>query len=56
MKGRDHLEELHANGRTICIRMDLREIWWEVADCMHLAWYRCQWQVLVNAIMKLRPP
>jgi len=25
------------------IRIDLREIWWELVDCMHLAQDRDQW-------------
>jgi len=36
------------------IRMDLREIGWEVVDWIHLAEDRDQWRALVNAIMNLR--
>jgi hypothetical protein len=38
------------------IRMDLREIWWEVVDWMHLAQDRDQWRILVNAVMNIRDP
>jgi hypothetical protein len=43
-------------GRSGCrgeynIRLDLREIGWEVMDWMHLAQDRNQWQVLVNTVM-----
>jgi hypothetical protein len=45
-------------GRPRCrcqgnIRMDIREIRWEVVDMMHLAQDRGQWQDLVNAVMKI---
>jgi hypothetical protein len=30
------------------IRMDLRQIWWEVVDCIYLAQVRDQWRALVN--------
>jgi hypothetical protein len=36
------------------IRMYLREIGWEGLDWIHLAQDRDKWQVLVNAVMKLR--
>jgi hypothetical protein len=35
------------------IRMDLREIWWEGVDWMHLAEDRDQRQALVNTVMNL---
>jgi hypothetical protein len=35
------------------IRMDLREIWWEGVDWMHLTEDRDQWQALVNMVMNL---
>jgi hypothetical protein len=38
------------------IKMDLQEIGWEVADWIHLAQYRTQWQILVNKVMKLLVP
>jgi hypothetical protein len=38
------------------IRMDLREIGWEVVDWNHLAQNRDQWRVLVNSVMNLRIP
>jgi hypothetical protein len=34
------------------IRMDLREIWWEGVDWMHLAQDRDQCQTLANMVMK----
>jgi len=33
--------------------MDVREIWWEGVDWMHLAQDRDQWQATVNTIMSL---
>jgi hypothetical protein len=36
------------------IRMDLREIGWEVVDWIHLAQDRDQWRVVVNNVMNLR--
>jgi hypothetical protein len=38
------------------IRMDCREIRWEVVDWMHLTRDRDQWQALVNTIINLRIP
>jgi hypothetical protein len=38
------------------IRMDLREIWLEGRDRMHLAQNRDQWQALVNSAMNLQVP
>jgi len=38
------------------IRMDLREIGWEVVDWMHLAQDRDQWWALVNMVMNLQVP
>jgi hypothetical protein len=38
------------------IKMDLREIWWEVVDLIHLAENKDQWQALVNTVMNLRVP
>jgi len=35
------------------IRMDRREIGWEVVDWMHLALDREQWRALVNTVMNL---
>jgi hypothetical protein len=38
LKGRDHLEDIGVDGRwEDNIRVDLREMWWEVVDCMCLA-------------------
>jgi len=36
--------------------MDLREIWWEGVDWMHLAQDRDQWQALVKMVMNLWVP
>jgi hypothetical protein len=36
------------------IKMDLREIGWNVVDCMDMAQDRDQWRALVNAITHLR--
>jgi hypothetical protein len=36
------------------IKMDLREIGWEVADWIHLAQDRNQWWGLMNTVMNLR--
>jgi hypothetical protein len=33
--------------------MDLREIWWESVDWMHLAEDKDHWPALVNTIMNL---
>jgi hypothetical protein len=38
------------------IRMNLREVWWEGVDWMHLAQYRDQWRAVVNTVMNLRVP
>jgi hypothetical protein len=36
------------------IRMDLREIGWEIVDLIQLAQDRDQWRALVNTVMNLR--
>jgi hypothetical protein len=36
------------------MRIDLREIVWEVVDWIHLAQYRDQKQVLVNKVIDLQ--
>jgi hypothetical protein len=38
------------------IRTDLREMWWEDMECIHLAQDRHQWQVLLYKVMNLRVP
>jgi len=38
------------------IKMDLREIQWEVMDWIHLTQDRDQWQVLLNTVMNLGVP
>jgi len=55
LKGRDH------SGRPICrsednIRMNFREIGWEVVNWIHLAQVRDQWRALLNTVMNLRDP
>jgi len=35
------------------IRMDLREIWFECVDWMHVAQNRDQWRALVNTVMNI---
>jgi hypothetical protein len=38
------------------IRMDIKEIWCEVVDRMHLAQDRDQWSAVVNTVMNLQIP
>jgi hypothetical protein len=38
------------------IRLDLREMDWEVMDWIHLAQDRNQWQALMNVVMNLQVP
>jgi len=38
------------------IKMDLREIYCEGVDCMHLAQDEVQWRAVVNTVMTLRVP
>jgi len=38
------------------IRKNLREIGWEIVDCMFLAHGREQWRAAVNTVMNLRVP
>jgi hypothetical protein len=38
------------------IKMDLRDIEWEVMDWIDLAENRGQWRALVNTVMNLRLP
>jgi hypothetical protein len=38
------------------IRMDLREVWWEGVEWMHLAQGRDPWQAVVDTVMNLRVP
>jgi hypothetical protein len=52
-KGGDHAECLSVDDN---IRMDLREVGWEVVDWMHLAQDREQWRVLVNTVLNIRVP
>jgi hypothetical protein len=48
LKWKDHLEELGVDD----IRMDLREIWWEGVDWIHLALDRDLWRELLNTEIK----
>jgi hypothetical protein len=48
-------------GRPMCrwednIRMDLREIRWEVVNWVHLDQFLDQWQAVVNTVMNLGVP
>jgi hypothetical protein len=38
------------------IEMDLREIWWEGVDWIHLAQGRDQWRAVVNTVMNRQLP
>jgi hypothetical protein len=38
------------------IKIDLREIGWDVVDCVDLAQDRDRWKALVNTVMNLRVP
>jgi hypothetical protein len=38
------------------IKMDLREIGWDVVDWMDIAQDRDQWRALVNTVLNLRVP
>jgi len=54
-------EGKRALGRRRCrwednMRLDLREIWWEGVDWIHLDQDRDQWQALVNTVMNLQFP
>jgi hypothetical protein len=54
LKRRDHSEDIYVWMGDI-IRMDLREIGWEVVDWIHLA-DRCQWRVVVNTAKNVVVP
>jgi len=36
--------------------MNIREMWWEVVDWMHVTQDRDQWQTVVNTVMTFRVP
>jgi hypothetical protein len=44
------------NGSENTVKMDLRKIWWEGVDWIHLAHDMVRWPSLVNTIMKLQVP
>jgi hypothetical protein len=46
----------HRHRWEVNIRMDLREIWWEGVDWIHLIHDRDQWQALVNMVINLCVP
>jgi hypothetical protein len=50
LKGRDNMKDLSIDGR---IRMNLREVCWEVVDWTHLVQGKEQWQALVNMVMNV---
>jgi hypothetical protein len=50
---RNHSEDLRVDGKII---MDLREIWWEDVDWIHLAQDREQWWAFVNTVMNIWIP
>jgi hypothetical protein len=54
LKERTH--EKHRYRREDNIKMDLREIGWEVVDWIHVAEDRDQWRPVVNKVMNLRIP
>jgi hypothetical protein len=49
LKGRDHSDDLGADGRIILAW----KMGWEVVDWIHLAHERDRWWTLVNTIMNL---
>jgi hypothetical protein len=38
------------------IKMDLREIGWDVIDCIDMAQYRGQWRALLKTVMNFLVP
>jgi hypothetical protein len=38
------------------IKIRLKEIGWEIMDCIHLAWDRDRWPALMNTAVNLRVP
>jgi len=40
-------------GRITHMNINLKEINWEVVDCIHLTQERVQWKAAVNKVMKL---
>jgi len=54
LKETDHSKDLGVDGDNM--RIDLKEIWWEVMDWMYLAQDRDQWLAVMNNVMKFRVP
>jgi hypothetical protein len=52
-KGRDHWEDLGISGGGDSIRMELREMGINGANCIWLAQDRVQWWAFVNMVMNL---
>jgi hypothetical protein len=50
LKGRDYLRRRLEDN----IRMDVREIVWEVVDWIHLAQDGNQWRAIFNTVVNLR--
>jgi hypothetical protein len=55
LKVRDQSKDLRSTWKNN-IRMDFREIGWEVVDWIHLALDTDQWWGLMNTVMNLRVP
>jgi hypothetical protein len=50
LKGRDHSGTRDSLKNRM--KMDLKEMWWEVVDWMNLAQGRDKWRALMNTILK----
>jgi hypothetical protein len=48
------LEGLGADGKIEIT--DLKELWWEDVDCIHVAQDKGWWQALVNKVIKHQVP
>jgi hypothetical protein len=49
-------ERMRPRGGGDVIRMDVRKIWWEGLDWIHLDQDKDQWRVVVGTVMNLRVP
>jgi hypothetical protein len=54
-KEKDHLEDLPLDER-ITLKLNRREVGWEVVDWIYLAQDRDSWRTVVNTAMKFRVP